>query len=97
MKSIDVSKFKNWINSNQKYQDSYCSSEILKIDISKDDKKIIANLTERVYSYRCSIAHAKGDVEEYIAIPTLSNEKIAEEIPLLKYLAFAAIESCSES
>ena len=46
-----------------------------KIDISKDDKKIISGLVERVYGYRCSIAHAKGDVEEYIAIPSISKEK----------------------
>lgn len=97
IKSVDISKFKNWLTSDQKYQDIYCSSEVLKIDISKNDKKIISDLTERVYSYRCSIAHAKGDIEEYIAIPSLSNKKIANELPLLKYLAFAVIESCSET
>ena len=97
IKSIDISKLKNWITSDQKYQDIYCSSDVLKIDVSKTDKKIISDLTERVYSYRCSIAHAKGDVEEYIAIPSLSNKKIADELPLLKYLSFAVIESCSET
>ena len=94
-KSIDVSKLKIWLNSNQKYQSIYCSSAELNIDISKDDKIIISKLAERVYSFRCSIAHAKGDTEEYIAIPGFSNRIIADELPLIKYLAFAVIEKCS--
>lgn len=97
IKSVDIPKFKSWIVSDQKHQDTYCNSNFLKIDILEKDKKIISDLTERVYSYRCSIAHAKGDVDEYIAIPSLSNQKIADELPLLKYLAFAVIESCSET
>lgn len=96
-KSVDISNFKSWIVSDQKYQDTYCTSNVLKIDISKNDEKIISDLTKRVYSYRCSIAHAKGDVEEYVAIPSLSNKKIADELPLLKYLSFVVIESCSET
>lgn len=96
LRSIDVIKFKNWINSNSEYNQIYCSSPKLNIDISKDDKKIISHIVERVYSYRCSIAHAKGDVEEYIAIPSLSNQEIAKELPLLKYLAVEVIEKCSE-
>lgn len=68
----------------------------MKIDFEKDDKKIINALAERVYSYRCSIAHAKGDVEEYIAIPVLSKIKIQNELPLLKYLAFEVIDKWSE-
>ena len=97
IKSVDIPQFKSWIVSDQKRQDTYCNSNVLKIDILEKDKKIISDLTERVYSYRCSIAHAKGDVDEYIAIPSLSNQKIADELPLLKYLAFAVIESCSET
>lgn len=49
-----------------------------------------------MYGYRCSIAHAKGDVEEYIAIPSISKEKISAEIPLVKYLAYEVIKNCSE-
>lgn len=97
LKSIDVVKFKDWINSNSEYNQIYCSSPKLNIDISKDDKKIISHIVERVYSYRCSIAHAKGDVDEYIAIPSLSNQEIAKELPLLKYLAVEVIEKCSEN
>ena len=63
---------------------------------TKKTKKIISNIVERVYGYRCSIAHAKGDVEEYIAIPNISRKIIAAEIPLVKYLAYEVIKNCSE-
>lgn len=76
--------------------DIYCRSQGYKIDLSKEDKKIISNIVERVYGYRCSIAHAKGDVEEYIAIPNISRKIIAAEIPLVKYLAYEVIKNCSE-
>jgi len=89
-------KFKTWINSNSEHFDIYCRSQGYKIDLSKEDKKIISNIVERVYGYRCSIAHAKGDVEEYIAIPNISRKIIAAEIPLVKYLAYEVIKNCSE-
>ena len=94
--SIDIVKFKTWINLNTQYVDIYCNSQNYKIDLSKDDKKIISNIAERVYAYRCSIAHAKGDVEEFIAIPSISKEIIAAESPLIKYLAYEVIRNCSE-
>lgn len=95
-RAIDIPKFKTWINSNSEYFDIYCRSQGYKIDLSKEDKKIISNIVERVYGYRCSIAHAKGDVEEYIAIPNISRKIIAAEIPLVKYLAYEVIKNCSE-
>ena len=95
-KAIDVAKFKKWITSKQSFIDDYCKSLEYKIDISKSDKKIISSLVERVYAYRCSIAHAKGDVEEYIAVPSLSRERIAAELPLIQYLAFNVLTECSE-
>ena len=95
-RAIDIPKFKTWINSNSEHFDIYCRSQGYKIDLSKEDKKIISNIVERVYGYRCSIAHAKGDVEEYIAIPNISRKIIAVEIPLVKYLAYEVIKNCSE-
>lgn len=97
LRAIDVNAFKNWLSLHPKYLEIYCNSETLSLDISKTDSKIIDQLVERVYSYRCSIAHAKGDVEEFIAIPLLSKEKISSELPLLKYLAFEVINNCSET
>lgn len=96
-RAVDIKKFKNWIDLHPRYQEIYCDSGTLSIDISKADSKVIDQLVERVYSYRCSIAHAKGDVEEFIAIPLLSKETISNELPLLKYLAFEVIGNCSES
>lgn len=95
-RAIDIPKFKTWINSNSEHFDIYCRSQGYKIDLSKEDKKIISNIVETVYGYRCSIAHAKGDVEEYIAIPNISRKIIAAEIPLVKYLAYEVIKNCSE-
>lgn len=94
--AVNIPKLKTWLCSNIAYQNQYCNSSELKIDITKEDKKIISALAERVYNYRCSIAHAKGDVEEYIAVPSLCKETIAYELPLLKYLAFEVISNCSE-
>ncbi len=45
---------------------------------------------------RCSIAHAKGDVDEYIAVPTVSDSEIGLEIELIKYVAYEALKACSE-
>lgn len=95
-RAIDITKLKNWLSSNPEYQRIYCNSGALKIDTSKVDGKVVNQLVARVYGYRCSIAHSKGDVEEYIAIPSLSKKKIANELPLLKYLAFEVISNCSE-
>ena len=95
-RAVDIAKFKTWLNTKSEYINIYCNSTEYKIDISKEDKKIISSLVERVYGYRCSIAHAKGDVEEYIAIPSISKEKISAEIPLIKYLAYEVIKNCSE-
>lgn len=73
------------------------NSPILRVEYNPTGfEKIISDLVARVYGYRCSIAHAKGDVEEYIAIPSISKEKISAEIPLVKYLAYEVIRSCSE-
>lgn len=95
-KAINVTDLKTWITSKQEYIDIYCNSLEYKIDLSKDDKKIILSVVDRIYGYRCSIAHAKGDIEEYIAVPLLSKEKIAAEIPLIKYLAIEVLRMCSE-
>ena len=70
-KALNVSHFKGWIASNADYLSTYCAGDAISLDMSKPDDKIIGKLVERIYSYRCSIAHAKGDVDEYIAIPML--------------------------
>lgn len=95
-KAIDITDFKTWVSSNAECSRIYCSESDYSIDLSKSDDKIINKIVERIYSYRCSIAHAKGDVDEYIAIPSLSNDDIKNEIPLVKYIAFKVLKRCSQ-
>jgi len=93
--AIDMPSFKNWINSSQEYINAYCNSVDDKVDLSKPDDKIVNSVAERVYKYRCAIAHAKGDMEEYIAIPAICSETIWTEIPLVRYLAYEVIKKWS--
>lgn len=95
-RALDISSFKLWLNSNVDYTSIYCSGNGISIDLSKSDDKIIGKLVERIYSLRCSIAHAKGDMDEYIAIPELSHKDIEKELPLVKYIAFEVLKACSE-
>ena len=95
-RSLDISKFKSWILQDQNRVNKYCNSQKNSIDITKSDEKIVGRLGERIYSMRCSIAHAKGDVDEYIAVPTVSDSEISLEIELIKYAAYEALKACSE-
>ena len=95
-RSLDISKFKSWILQDKNRVNKYCNSQKNSIDITKSDEKIVGRLGERIYSMRCSIAHAKGDVDEYIAVPTVSDSEISLEIELIKYDAYEALKACSE-
>lgn len=95
-KSVDVQKLKEWLASTPSLQKLQGLLESSGIDFSKSDDKVKKQLAERVYSFRCSITHAKGDVDEYMAVPTLSKEKLVQELPLIKFLAFEVIAVCSE-
>ena len=95
-KSIDINQLKTWLQSCPEYTSTYCDGTNLGIDLSKTDDKIISRLSERIYSYRCSIAHAKGDVDEYLAIPVISDAEIKKELPLMKYLSYEILKDCSE-
>jgi len=95
-KSIDINQLKTWLQSCPENTSTYCDGTILGIDLSKTDDKIISRLSERIYSYRCSIAHAKGDVDEYLAIPVISDAEIKKELPLMKYLSYEILKDCSE-
>lgn len=95
-RSLDISKFKAWILQDKNRVNKYCNSQKTPIDLTKSDEKIVGRLCERIYSMRCSIAHAKGDVDEYIAVPTVSDSEIGLEIKLIKYVAYEALKACSE-
>lgn len=58
---------------------------------------LIDELGQRVeLDYNHKALEEKGDVEEYIAIPAISKEKIAAEILIVKYLTYEVITNCSE-
>lgn len=94
-KSIDMSKFKAWIAQDGNRTIKYCNSQTSPIDLSKSDEKIVAKLTERIYSMRCSIAHAKGDVDEYVAVPFVSDSEVLQELELVRYIAYETLKACS--
>lgn len=94
--AVDITQFKTWIATNANYSVTYCSDSDYNLDLSKSSDKIIDKLVERIYTFRCSIAHAKGDIDEYIAVPMLSNDDIKKEIPLVKYIALEVLKNCSE-
>ena len=95
-KSLDIDDMSAWILSDIKLKNIYCANSICDIDFSKPHDKIINKIAERIYTFRCAIAHAKGDIDEYMAIPALSNQDIKNEIPLVKYVALEVLKKCSE-
>ena len=73
-------------------EDTSISNKIL-INLSANDDKIIGKLAERIYFFRCAIAHAKGDVDEFLALPDISDSLISAELPLLKNIAKKALDA----
>ncbi len=93
--SINIQNLKSWIQQEASRATTYCHSSENAIDLSKSDDKIISALSERIYKFRCSIAHAKGDVDEFIAVPTISESDISKELDIMKYLAYEVLKACS--
>lgn len=93
--SINIQNLKSWIQQEPLRVTTYCHSSENAIDLSKSDDKIISALSERIYKFRCSIAHAKGDVDEFIAVPTISESDISKELDIMKYLAYEVLKACS--
>lgn len=98
-RSLSVCDIKNWINESQERVNHFTrdGSQTLIIDLSKTDEKIIGKIAERIYYYRCSIAHAKGDADEYLAIPEQSESVIKKELPLMKIISLEVLKKCSEA
>ena len=95
-KIMDVQKLKQYIGSDAKRIDQYTVdtsiSDRIVINVNATDAKIINKLAERIYFFRCAIAHAKGDVDEYLALPTISDTIIRAELPLLKDISYRALQ-----
>lgn len=98
-RGVNIQNVKDWINSDSARIEQYINwpEPRINIDILKSDDKIIDKLAERFYYFRCAIAHAKGDTDEYLAIPEQSNEIIRSEIDLIKLVAEQVMLNCSES
>lgn len=96
-KAVVVSELLAWINENPEKVDRYTNSGISEINLrlSATDEKILSKLATRIYFFRCSIAHAKGDIDEFIALPEVSGEEIKQELPLVRWVAEHAIKYCS--
>lgn len=97
-KAVNVTDLQTWIQSCPDFEYRYCHSGNAKIDLdfTKPEDKTLGKLMERLYSYRCSIAHAKGDIDEYIALPESSNDEISKELPLIRYVAEQVIKNCAK-
>ena len=97
-RGINIEIIKKWISENVERTEQYtrCSNDKIRIDLDKPHEKIINKLAERIYYFRCAIAHAKGDTDEYLAIPQESDDIIEKEIPLLKVVAQNVLKNCSE-
>ena len=94
-KAITAEQLKKYIRSspaliNQYTIDRTLTEKIL-INLDARDDKIIGKFAERIYFFRCAIAHAKGDVDEYLVLPNLGNDTIEAELLLLKETAYQAL------
>ena len=95
-RSINISQLKDWLNEDASRLSKYCGAEKPGLDLSKTDQAIIARLAERIYSYRCAIAHAKGDADTFMAIPTIQDDDVSKEIELIRHIACEVLKRCSE-
>ena len=97
-RSLDIENLKRWIRSTPERETLLCSQNgtIPTLDLSAIDEKIISKLAARIYYYRCAIAHAKGDIDEYIALPYQNDKTINSELPLIRYVASLVLKECSE-
>lgn len=97
-RSVNIEKLKVWIKSSADREALYCTKdgEVPILNLSASDEKIISKLAARIYRYRCAIAHAKGDIDEYIALPYQSDKTINSELPLIRYVASLVLKECSE-
>lgn len=96
-KAIDVLVMRDWLSQTPERIThlSTNGNPSIVLNLAMNDNELLSKLANRIYYYRCSIAHAKGDVDEYIAIPEISNQEISYEIPLIRWVAENTIKHCS--
>lgn len=93
---VDVEKLKQYIRDDEKRLEQYTGDSIIskniQINLNANNTKIINKLAERIYFFRCAIAHAKGDVDKYLAMPDKADLTIQNELPLLRDIAYEALK-----
>jgi len=93
---VDIAWVKSFVTSNpvriQQYMNDTSLSTQITLKLDSGDEKFITRLSERIYFFRCAIAHAKGDVNEYLALPELSDITVKNELPLLTKIALRALQ-----
>lgn len=96
-KAIDVNELKQWLNEKPERLMYFTQNEdgllsAFNIDLSVNDKLIISKLSDRIYSLRCSIVHSKADIDGFSFIPSLNDTNLANEIPLMSFVASRVLE-----
>ena len=91
--AISLSQFKTWLTEDFQYLINLDPStpQINPININ-EESKFYLSLSQRIYTVRCSIVHAKGDTEKLMLVPMISEEIVRKELPLIKFIAAKTIE-----
>lgn len=95
-KAVDVESIKNLIRQTPERTSYFANTSNPKIalDSTASTNEFISKLANRIYYFRCSIAHAKGDIDDYIAIPEINDHQISKEILIIRYVAENVIKQC---
>lgn len=96
-RTINIDDFKVWVKEVPERLSRITTSGVLEINVclTATDEKIVSKLANRIYFFRCSIAHAKGDIDEFVALPEVSSEEIKQELPIVRWVAECAIKCSS--
>lgn len=93
---VDPDGIRTWIRGDQSLQYTYAQCDRYgseaKLKLESTDDKLLGSLARRIYFFRCSIAHSKGDAGEFAARPMVHDEEIGKELPLLRRVAYDALE-----
>lgn len=96
-RTINIDDFKVWVKEVPERLSRITTSGVPEIDVclTATDEKIVSKLANRIYFFRCSIAHAKGDIDEFVALPEVSSEEIKQELPIVRWVAECTIKCSS--
>lgn len=96
-KAIDAQTLINWIDQVPERATHLANNtnQSIILNVAMNSNELLSKLTNRIYYFRCSIAHAKGDTDEYMAMPEIGNSEISKEISLIRWVAENVIKQCS--